>query len=205
MTLYKLGAGACGTLCILACSAVQAEVIDFEGFSAGTIIDDDIAGVAVSAFTVGGSSPDVAVVFDTDSPTGGDTDLSAPFIQLGGDSAEFSPGNVLILQENDPCSATACDDPDDNAAGGTFTFEFDLPVILNSIDFFDIEANEAGSSVEGFGILISATDEDPASGLLGQWEVFSTGGNNTWGSTRSRGRLRSSNPDGHAVRVRRNR
>ena len=169
-----------GGIALVGMASANAVVIDFEGFDAGTIIDDDIEGITVSALSFGASSPDVAVIFDTNNPTGGDDDLGAPFINLGTD-AELSPGNVLILQENDPCDASACDEPDDNGGGGRFTFDFAVPVTLNSINFFDVEADEAGAPIEGTGMIIAAMGEDGMmGGLLGTWEVPGTGGDNTW-------------------------
>ncbi len=177
----NIRSGIIGMLALFGLSASQATVIDFEGFAAGTIIDDDIAGVTISAMTNGFNTPDVAIIFDSDHPTGGDIDLAAPFIQSGNSSTQFFPGNILILQERNDCNATACAEPDDNAAGGRVNFAFDAPVVLNSIDFFDIEAHESGSSVDAYGMIIfAATAASGMDSLIGMWTVPSTGGNNTW-------------------------
>jgi len=158
-----------------ALSTAQALVLDFEGFPAGTIIDDEYEGITISATTNSGGSPNVAVVFDTENPTGGDNDLAAPFrASSGSDFVEsFFPGNVLILQENDNCGSLLCDVPDDDANGGTFFIQWDAPRILNSIDFFDIEANEAGAPIT---ITLATTN-----GILPSFTVPETGGDNTWG------------------------
>lgn len=163
-------------LLMLMSSAASAVVVDFEGYAAGTIIDDEYAagpgpgGVFISAENFN-NSLDVAVVFDTNNVTGGDSDLGAPFFR--GEEA-LSPGNVLIIQENGPCSATACDVPDDEGAraAGEFALEFVVPVILESIDFFDIEEPESMGSIKLF--------DDQGELLPDMFAVPDTGGDNTW-------------------------
>ena len=171
-----------------------ATVLDFEGFGAGQIIDNEYDGVTISGVTNLAASPDVAIIFDTDNIVNGiDADLGAPFIghviELPGDNQpialtsvetsfeDFYPGNVLILQENEPCNQDFCDVPDDAAAGGMFTFEWDTPVNLESIDFFDIERHEAGAPIEAWRIaMFNGNGEE----LAGNWLVPETGGDNTW-------------------------
>ncbi|MDJ0928233.1 MAG: VPLPA-CTERM sorting domain-containing protein [Gammaproteobacteria bacterium] len=173
--------GAIAVAGIFGLTTAQAAVIDFEGLAAGTIVDDDIEGVTISA-NGWGSSPDVAVIFDTDNPTGGDVDLGAPFMNPQDmESGEFFPGNVLIIQENGPCGADACEVPDDNAPGGKITIVFDLPVILHSLDFFDIESGESNDDgINAFDMVIMADNGGPMP--IGTWGVPATGGDNTWGS-----------------------
>lgn len=51
-------------------------------------------------------------------------------------------GNILILQEDGHgCSGSSCSSPDDDGSrpGGFFFFEFDQDVIVESIDFVDVE------------------------------------------------------------------
>ncbi|MDJ0579592.1 hypothetical protein, partial [Crocosphaera sp.] len=102
-------------------------VIDFEGFAAGTVIDDEYANLGVTISATGGSNQ--AMIFDSANPTGGDTDL-----------ATANEGNILIISEDGDSS-----DPDDNAGGGTITFDFNNGVDINSINFVDIE--ETGGQV----------------------------------------------------------
>jgi len=52
--------------------------LDFNAFPAGTVIDDEYEGVAISA--TGGSGD--AMIFDSANPTGGDSDLASS--TLGG-------------------------------------------------------------------------------------------------------------------------
>jgi len=90
-------------------------------------------------------STDLAVVFDSDNPTGGDSDLGATFTSDFGDGTN-DPGNILIMQEFPPssCNATTCSVPDDEAGrpNGQFIFQFTRPVAIISIDVFDVEAEE---------------------------------------------------------------
>lgn len=96
--------------------------LDFNAFAAGTVIDDayrETNGVTVSA--VGGSGQ--AMVFDTNNPTGDDTDLASDTLN-----------GVLIISEDGDNS-----DPDDNDAGGSIFFDFDGPSRMKSLTFKDIE------------------------------------------------------------------
>lgn len=99
---------------------------DFNGFSAGTIFSNqyDSFGLNISSFARhdrGGNG--AAMIFDTANPTGGDFDLS--YIGRGG---------ALILSEDGDTS-----DPDDDRCGGTFVFDFDAPVSVESLTFLDVE------------------------------------------------------------------
>ncbi|MEE4186063.1 MAG: thrombospondin type 3 repeat:Cna B-type [Gammaproteobacteria bacterium] len=162
-------------------TSASAAVIDFEGFASGRIIDDEYApAVTISArnFSAG---PDFAVIFDTDNPTGGDNDLGAPFNSLNaGLTQDYRPGNVLIIQERNNCKLTAgfCTVADDEGSrpAGQIRFTFASPVILQSLDFFDIETDETNpkkSAVQLFDI----NDKEI---LAGTFSVPSTGGDNLW-------------------------
>ena len=172
MKVFKaaLAAGA-----LLFSTAAPALVLDFEGFDAGTIIDDEYFGpfgVTVSAAGVGGA-PNAAVVFDSDNPTGGDTDLMAPFAPGPGNPfGSISPGNLLILQENGPCTGDTCPDPDDQGArpAGTISFVFNTAVFIGSIDFFDIEGAEIGDVVL----------YDAGGAELATFAIPDTGGDRQW-------------------------
>jgi hypothetical protein len=124
-------------------NVADAVTLDFEGFAAGQIIDNEYSalGVAISAENFTG--PDLAVVFDSDHYTGGDNDLAAPFLPGPSNSGgSASPGKILIIQEN-ACNGS-CSNPDDEGdrPAGIFTIAFDMPVFLGSVDFFDIEWEE---------------------------------------------------------------
>lgn len=138
---------------LLYASASSAVVLDFEGFGLGQIMDDEYFttfGVTIAANSIPASAPDVAVIFDSNNPTPGDEDIGAPFAPGAGNPfGSSSPGNLLILQENDTCGPDFCTDPDDLAArpAGTITFTFERPVFIESLDFFDIEGPEIGDVV----------------------------------------------------------
>jgi VCBS repeat-containing protein len=104
-------------------------VIDFEGFAAGDVISNQIAGVTITAQRNGdgaGSAND-AMIFDSYNPTGGDDDLSTT-----------SNGNLLIISEDNDSN-----DPDDNAGGGVMTFDFDNAEDIQQITFVDTEEGAA--------------------------------------------------------------
>lgn len=107
------------------CDDPDAVLIDFEGFAAGTVIDDEYAldGVTITAQRDDNNdAANDAMVFDSSNPTGGDTDL-----------ATQNQGNLLIISEDNDSS-----DPDD-AVGGTITFTFDNPSFVYDIKAVDTE------------------------------------------------------------------
>jgi hypothetical protein len=163
----------------LSSTSATAAVIDFEGFAAGRIIDDEYApAVTISARNFAGG-PDFAVIFDTNNPTGGDTDLAGPFNSLNADLAQnYRPGNVLIIQERNNCKLATgfCTEADDEGGrpAGQIRFTFASPVVLQSLDFFDIETDETNpkkSAVQLFDI----NDKEI---LPGAFLVPDTGGDN---------------------------
>ena len=96
------------------------------------MVDDQFAGVSITAQRAGDdeTSENDAMIFDSNNVTGGDHDL------------EFDgQGNILIISEDNDSS-----DADDNAGGGTITFDFDDPSEVVSINLLDIE--EAGGTVD---------------------------------------------------------
>jgi len=107
-------------------SETTVRTIDFEGsaLEAGTVITDQLESVAIATDTEFG-----AMLFDSSNPTGGDDDL-----------ATDGSGNILILSEDGDTS-----DPDDNIAGGTFSFTFDDLIGNISVGLLDIE--EEGGSI----------------------------------------------------------
>ncbi|WP_425039182.1 hypothetical protein [Primorskyibacter sp. S187A] len=111
--------------------------------SAGDVASDQFDGVTISGQRAGedDSSENDAMIFNTNAPTGGDHDL-----------AYTDQDNVLIISEDNDSS-----DPDDNAHGGTLSFEFDAPSTVNSLTLLDIE--EPGGTIELFdadGALLSS-------------------------------------------------
>ncbi len=167
-------------LVLLGAQSASAALLDFEGFAAGTIIDDEYSalGVTISVTNVGGG-PDLGVIFDTANPTGGDDDLAGPFMPAPGSGLDIlDPGNVLIIQENDDCDGLTCTEPDDEGsrAAGSIYIDFGGLVTLESIDFFDIQMSEAGPGEENRITLFDAN------GIALGLDFFTpdTGGDNRW-------------------------
>ncbi|MEP1766278.1 MAG: hypothetical protein ABJJ53_06495 [Sulfitobacter sp.] len=138
-------------------AAGETVTIDFEGLVSGTVIDDQFDGVSISAQRDGDSadSENDAMIFDTNNTTGGDSDLGFDGV-----------GNAFIISEDNDSS-----DADDNAGGGTLTFDFDVPSDVVSINVLDVE--EAGGTIDLFdvdGTLIN-TVEIPAAGDNSQQEL----------------------------------
>jgi hypothetical protein len=122
-------------------------IIDFEPLDAGTVVSTLTSGNGVSGAAIAGSvsvygenlnpgRPDVnhAMIFDTENPTGGDEDLVVP----GADNMK-----VLIISED----LDSGDPDDDDAPGGTFTFDFSGfgPGAVDVIQFNSIDNEEEGS------------------------------------------------------------
>lgn len=113
--------------------------LTFEDLTAGALVTDQFNGVTISS-----ADPATPVmVFDTSNPTGGDHDLATSDL-----------GNVLILSEDGDTT-----DPDDNAGGGTFIFDFESATEITELTLLDIE--ETGGEVRLFdadGDLIRSLD-----------------------------------------------
>lgn len=171
--------------------STQAAIIDFEGYSAGTIIDDEYTtsqGVTIKGVNTY-NTPDthnVATIFDSNAYTGGDKDLAAPFYKSTDALKEnpFTPGNILIIHETaNECDGITCTDPDDEgksgpAGSGYFEFSFSESITLNSVDFFDIEYNEANAPK--FAIELFSDDAFTNVVFEDTYFVPTTGGDNTW-------------------------
>lgn len=161
-----------------------AAVLDFEGFDPGRIIDSEYApNVSISAINRS-NGPDVALIFDTtdQDPAGDDFDLVAPFDSNNAALPDnYRPGNVLIIQERNDCDLEAgfCETPDDEGGrpAGEFEFLFSNDIILESIDFFDIELVENDDNPDSEIHLYDAQGDEI---MAGMFYVPSTGGNNLW-------------------------
>ncbi|MEM9218546.1 MAG: XDD3 family exosortase-dependent surface protein [Cyanobacteria bacterium P01_F01_bin.150] len=123
---------------------------------AGTMIDDEYQDIGITVSTPGHDHG--AMLFDTANPTGGDHDLADP------GTANAPLGHVLVLSE-DGNSAN----PDDNAKGGIFRFDFDALTGINGVHMLDIDAQES--------IEIRTFD---ASNMVLNTYTFQGSGNNTF-------------------------
>ena len=128
----------------------------------------------------GASIPNLAVVFDSRLTGTRDPELQDPF--SGPLEQFFRPGNILIIQEN----AAGCFDdgicnlPDDEGTrpSGALIFEFEIPVELTSLDFFDIEnfaTNDENSGLTQIRFLDQFDNE-----LFASVDIPGTGGDRTW-------------------------
>ncbi|MEL6266566.1 MAG: SdrD B-like domain-containing protein, partial [Pseudomonadota bacterium] len=132
------------------CDDPDAVKIDFESFAMGETLTTQVDGVTISA--TGGSGD--AMVFDSANPTGGDGDLATQVAQLG---------NILIISEDGDSS-----DPDDNAGGGSLTFDFDLPAKVFDIKVIDTEEGGTITATLADGTTQSFEIPQLANGGVGQ-------------------------------------
>jgi hypothetical protein len=144
-----------------AASGAHGAIIDFESFSAGDPVDlitfDDGTTATVTtdsnrSLAAGGT--DQAGIFDTDNPTGNDSDLGGPFASASG-GPDLMPGKILIILGPDSGLGT----PDDDAQGGAITFSFSRAVDLLAFNYFDTEA------AQNDGLIVTSNNGDN-SGLL---------------------------------------
>lgn len=124
-----------GSLALVAVGQATAGVIGFEEFSNGATVTS--SGIISSITATGGFNQARAFNTANDSTTNSgnistDPDLIAAFSEING-GPSLSPGNVLIIQESNKTQ------PDDNANGGTLTFEFAGPVTVLSMNAFDVK------------------------------------------------------------------
>jgi len=112
-------------------NAFAQTTIDFNGFANGLRIDTEIA---FPTFSSSGGPINDPVIFDEGIIQGGDPDLNGPDCVPGTCDGDWDVGNLapdtvldkmLIVQENGgDCDAFSCSPPDDRAAGGTITVDF---------------------------------------------------------------------------------
>ena len=142
--------------------AAVIDMNDIPGVTHGTVVGDQLPGVQISAS--GSRGP--AVAFDTRVNEPGESDLFEPFgapLNVGGaiSPGPTNPGFILIANENtNGCAADGvCNSPDDDARGGTLTFDFDRAVTVRSVDLFDLDQFRSGelATITLFGVGTSAT------------------------------------------------
>ncbi len=159
---------------------VHGQRIDGE-YGSGSRFSGDFAGAPPIHFSVEArnlsSGPDYAVAFDTRRSPTRDSDLEAPFSPGPGVGGPANPGNILIIQENSyGCSDGVCNYPDDEGSrpAGSFTFTFSEAVIIESIDFFDIETSGEPGSIDFYAELLPGTFVSTGD------EIIPTTGNHKW-------------------------
>ena len=107
---------------------------------AGTIVAEQWAaeGIHISCQNNNASHPDACTIFDSNNPTGGDTDLGTSNLN-----------NLLIVAQDveDLDGDGLVDDPDVEESGGQIRLTFDEPVLLHTVKVVDVDAGEEGSAV----------------------------------------------------------
>lgn len=153
--------------------AAHAITVDFStnngaALNAGDVLTDfDFGAGLTGAVTANGnsaSSPNLAVIFDTNNPSGGDGDLGSDFQPVGGGTG-VNFGNALIVQESG-MAPFGPDDPDDDGNGGTITFTFDSDALFGAFDLLDVSPGVIVSLFDAGGGLVDSitTTEDADSG-----------------------------------------
>lgn len=147
--VFFQGSGAVGPIELIPCP----RVVNFDETSTGIPRDfqtgeeitnqyNDI-GLTFSAVNNNPMHPNKVILFDSENRTGGDDDLLTPNPMVPGNDTPL--GKVLIIAENDVDTSPAdglVDDPDDEAAGGQITFQFDYDVTILSARVLDVDMNE---------------------------------------------------------------
>jgi hypothetical protein len=146
---------------------VNATVLDFSGLPAGAVVSgqtpsggthpgDSFADFVLSCVN-DGDGPNSIIVFDSQSPTGNDADLGTPNEDFDGPGVGWggrqgAPGengrsydNLLIIAEDlcDKNGDDLVDDPDDEAFGGVFIFDYESAVQVMYVVLVDIDYNES--------------------------------------------------------------
>lgn len=146
-------------------------------------------GVTISAVNRANSGHDHAVIFNSTLNSTRDSDLEDPFFHVSdpnhtgqtySQANGHAAGNILILQEHDTgsCDNFFCNKPDDEGdrPAGHFIFDFNVPVDLTEIDFFDVEVAENGAGSDNE-ILFFDEQLQPIGPTL---HTPNTGGDNQW-------------------------
>jgi len=137
----------------------------------GQLIDSEYStqGVDITAMNYNSSHPQKAIIFDSNNPSGNingdhlkDIDLGTPNKMFGGvgdsqtgdgfEASNFKPlNNLLIIPDNDVDTSPVdgyVDDPNDEPAGGEFTFIFSRLFSFDSVQYIDLDHNSG--EVRGF-------------------------------------------------------
>jgi hypothetical protein len=151
-------------------TAAQAAVIDFndpavQGQPISSVSSTD-GSVNASITATGGIAQ--ALVFDTTTINSADRDLQDPFRLPDGSVTGVRPGGVLIIQENADLI------PDDNASGGTITFDFDTAINFTSFRIFDgatitVSSSDSTFTFEGF--VPEPINENVGNRFFGEFDV----------------------------------
>ena len=142
--MMKTGVLAIAAAAIFGGTQAQALTLGFDldgngdAIARGQIIDSEYASVGVNIVADNPNKDfDWAIAFDAATPTGGDTDLFQP-----------QQGNVLIISERNVLNGAGnVRTPDDEALGGSITFNYD--VRYNTFSFVLLDNDDAiGDALE---------------------------------------------------------
>jgi hypothetical protein len=154
-------------------------------FTHGTVVDSEYSPFVDISATNNGGGPDLAVAFDSTLSNTRDPDLEGTFNSNNSALADdYDPGNILIIQENSVgCSGGTCNSPDDEGSrpAGIISFKFNQVIELLSIDFFDIETAEDGSTLSNRIRLYDDTNAEIFAEIFANiYHTPDTGGDNLW-------------------------
>jgi hypothetical protein len=153
LVVLKLLAGTAGAASLDFSAALQAKPA---GSPVGTLTLPNGATMHVTAHNAGGG-PDLAIIFDSAHPTGGDFDLGTPNEDFGGPGkgsggGDGKPGenatalgHVIIIAENDVDANHdgLVDVPDDESGGGIVWLSFSHAGRV-ALTFVDVDEDESG-------------------------------------------------------------
>ncbi len=149
----------------LDCSLLLHEMFSFDytmqavGVQPGEKLSEQWAAMGMHMRAVNfGPGPDLAIAFDSSSPTGQDDDLATPGTGSGND---FAYENLMIVAEDDVDMDRdgLVDDPDDARDGGVLFFDWDEGVIVHSVTLVDVdESDPEGAMVRTYydGLLVES-------------------------------------------------
>lgn len=142
-------------------SAAVIQVEDFNALGGHGATLDNISIATVTTQSNRSGSVNQALLFDTGETNTQDGDLEGPHQRLSTAQA-IDLGNLVIIAENSNFS-----DPDDEARGGSVTFDFNSAVNLYSLDFADTRP----------GVSVEITDIFGATFLFTLFDDLDTGNN----------------------------
>jgi hypothetical protein len=155
---------------------------------AGTVLNNQWSnfGLNIVVDNAAPGKPDVGCTFDSGNPTGNDFDLGTPNAAFNGAGIgagggmgmpgqnDFAYGNLAIIAENivDNNNDGRIDDPDDEAAGGSITFNFNVPVNFESIVLVDLDDGTSGTVIFADQNNVQTSISIPDLGENSTWKVM---------------------------------
>lgn len=154
---------ALAAVCVTGASASTISFDDFAHSDNVTQVSTDDGLISADVSATGGINR--AYAFDSTLSNTRDDDLEGPFHRFSDSSELLDPGRILIIQENNRSA-------DDNARGGTLTFEFDQAVDFTGFTLLD----DATVTITSSSVPSVFTASLPVPGADGFFELFETAG-----------------------------